>query len=313
MTVTLLTTAETFLKTFDPAEQWGEKRDYLFRGHSDAEKFKLLPSSLREAIFKEPRGSWKLYKPSELTNADNRRLEYGTLQDFYWRCDTEGLHIPDDSQWLRNCFVTGQKENFWSRGPWPSSRMFSFMALAQHHGVPTRLLDWTFNPYVACYFAARDILLGKVKSTAIRVWALRNKFRPTLRVPRDTDPARPTRQLELVSAPAHGNPNLKAQEGVFVVVQAGPHNDGPLEAAPLDDDLTREGLLKYYDLGSECAAELLRLLNRRGYTAARLFPGYDGIRLAQEEAAYLDGLTPKSYSSSSAPSTQVPPSSVPST
>jgi hypothetical protein len=169
----------------------------------------------------------------------------------------------------------------------------------QHHAIPTRLLDWTENPFIGLYFALTS--KSKTADGDSAVWMLdsvawnresldRVSFKGEILSVGDTwlEFLKPGAEYETMNADPlaiygfHNSARIVAQRGVFTIFGQDTHS---MEEIYKTKDYPQNCLLKVR-LPRNKKADLLRSLFRMGLTHSVIFPDLDG--LAKETREFFE-------------------------
>ncbi len=171
--------------------------------------------------------------------------------------------------------------------------VWNWLAVAQHHGLPTRLPDWTYSPFVAAHFATENV--GEMDKDAV-IWCVNTKAVTTLlpnhfRDDLDKERARAfTAEMLDRLAPELETFDRLGREEPFVVFFEPPSLDDrvvnqhalfSVASAPelvLDDWLrNRPELFRPVVIPAKLKWEVRDKLDQANISERMLFPGLDGL------------------------------------
>jgi hypothetical protein len=172
-------------------------------------------------------------------------------------------------------------------------KAWEYLFLMQHHGVPTRLLDWTENPFIALYFSLSSAIQFQRNEEPAAVWVLSPslwnetvfqhlsyKGGPLSVTDRLITRYEPLAADILPEMPAaifgiHNNPRIIAQRGVFTIFGS---SIDPMENL-VQNKMFPDGCLIKIEIPPDKIKTLLGRLFSTGYTESMIYPGLDGLAL----------------------------------
>lgn len=192
-------------------------------------------------------------------------------------------------KWVRDEFESGAHQ-YLSSHQVPEDDI-EWLALMQHHGAPTRLLDFTYSPYVAAYFAVENATewcsVWVVNASWLHFGGSREfgvtelDFRDSYHNKGYLEIAfRGTKPWVLPVEPRKKNERLLAQQGLFLLPISQESTFEANLSAALDGQPNNAYDLRYVfrvDISGSARREALQDLRRMNITRATLFPGLDGF------------------------------------
>lgn len=242
----------------------------------------------------QPRADWRLSPSLERTIESKKSLQVGAfvnerfeervlLRQFKKRAFQYIIDTPDEDDDLE------------------------WLALMQHHGAPTRLLDWTLSPYVGLFFALAEAVPEQPTALwAVNTLALKQHAEVELQCSDPSYSSCPDDQngqrlwFKRVFFPDHSpsaeasgpsvimpvspfrmNERLTIQQGLFLCAN---RNDLPFQSR-LEDTMNKIGTrnggatvgLFKLTISNGAKLQMLRELGRMNINYSTLFPGIDGL------------------------------------
>jgi len=301
MEIIELNSARAFVSriSLDRKSRHSRYHNPIFRGQAD-HTWKILPSAFRNNanIFCDSRSLLPL---GERTNREQIEAEFYSIFALCQELNKSGLHAPSRS--LLNFF--GQSDwvtfhNGITRGEkiWPPQDYHPIIALAQHSGLSTRFVDFTYDPLVAAYFAASSALSHPDSEfMAIYEIDLFGDCNLTKYDFSEVDPEQHYKSndddkiYQLVKTPAQYNSNLTAQKGLFLTyIEKTFRANDTFKPLSFESAVSRgANIARQYKciLSTKHVPSLLNLLHQRFYSRSSLFPGPIGCVASILESAAL--------------------------
>jgi hypothetical protein len=148
----------------------------------------------------------------------------------------------------------------------------AFINLAQHHGYPTPLLDWTWSPYVAAFFAFRRIKVNSEMGVLPSIRIYKFDIREWNRLPAFAMLFPILPHVSVLDALAYDNSRVIPQQAISIISNV---DDIETHVKTVE---TNSGIsyLEVIDIPAENRKSIMTELALMGITAGALFPGIDG-------------------------------------
>ncbi|WP_024276150.1 FRG domain-containing protein [Hyphomicrobium sp. 802] len=274
--------AEEFSRSFQAHCEWTDstvslswQTDKGFPGRADLKR-DLREKSVVEAL---PIKTWMDFKHhvSRLRQYDyiyrGQSHPWRLRTPFHRTCRADTIRFFSEINSIVSRHVSSASRHVFDMAN--GNQFAAFLNLIQHHGFPTPLLDWTYSPYVAAFFAFSKITKEDAHNAredeVVRIFIF-NKGMWCRQLTQISSVAHRRPHFSLLDPIAIQNPRLVPQQSLTSFTSV-----DDIETYVLSKETSETKFLQAIDLPKKMRGEVMHELSLMGVTAGALFPGLDGI------------------------------------